>query len=75
MATGNGTTEVASVIENGCTLKDGTSYDCIHAKYTGTGNYFDAVRLDNLIALDGHQTYTLSFYAKGSGTLISYLYP
>ncbi len=75
MATGNGTTEVASVIENGCTLKDGTSYDCIHAKYTGTGDYFDAVRLDNLIALDGHQTYTLSFYAKGSGTLISYLYP
>ena len=64
---GNGSTETASVITNGCTLPDGSVYDCIHAKYTGSSNYFDAVRLNSNVSLDSLQTYTLSFYARGSG--------
>ncbi len=73
---GNGSTKTASVIENGCTLLDGTTYDCIHAKYTtDTDDCFDAVNLGSTIALELYQTYTLSFYAKGSGNLTSYLYP
>lgn len=74
LVSGNGSTEVASVINEGCTLPDGSVYDCIHAKYTGT-NLFDAVKRDSCISLDSIQSYTLSFYAKGAGTITSYLYP
>lgn len=74
LVSGNGSTEVASVINDGCTLPDGSVYDCIHAKYTGT-NLFDAVKRDSCISLDSMQSYTLSFYAKGSGAISSYLYP
>ncbi len=74
LVSGNGSTEVASVINDGCTLPDGSVYDCIHAKYTGT-NLFDAVKRDGCISLDSIQSYTLSFYAKGAGTITSYLYP
>lgn len=74
LVSGNGSTEVASVINDGCTLPDGSVYDCIHAKNTGT-NIFDAVTRDSCISLDSIQSYTLSFYAKGAGTITSYLYP
>lgn len=69
---GNGITEIASVISE--TLPDGSVYDCIHAKNTSV-NTFDAVSLDDAINLDVSQSYTLSFYAKGTGSITSYLYP
>lgn len=67
-------TKEASVINEGCTLPDGSVYDCIHAKYTGT-DLFDAIRFTSGIYLTSRQSYTLSFYAKGSGTISSHLYP
>ena len=68
------TTQTIELTSNGCELQDGTTLDCIHATYTGT-SYFDAVRLNSGASLDSMQSYTLSFYAKGSGQISSYLYP
>lgn len=51
--------------------------DYIHYKNTGTG-IFDAVRLNgtDIIPLgEAHKTYTLSFWAKGSDFIDSFLYP
>lgn len=68
------TTQTVELISNGCELQDSTILDCIHATYTGT-SYFDAVQINGGVSLDDMQSYTLSFYAKGSGQINSYLYP
>jgi len=61
------------LIKDGCALNDGTTYDCIHSKNNGT-SYADAIKLPTDININDKNTYTLSFYAKGT-EMTSFLYP
>jgi hypothetical protein len=56
-------------------LDDGTIYDCVHSKYTATTDYYDSLKVMGFLSTKFGETYTLSFYAKGSGQITSYLYP
>lgn len=73
--TGGNANKFAELISKGCVLDDGTSYDCIYSKYTASTDYYDSVKINSALKLKHSGTYTLSFYAKGTGFITSYLYP
>lgn len=68
-------TKTVELVSNGCQLEDGTTYDSIHSVFKDTSGCWDSVKLDSSITLQANKTYTLSFYAKGTGYITSYLYP
>ena len=74
-STGDNTNKTVELISKGCVLDDGTSYDCIYSKYTASTDYYDSVKINSALKLKHSGTYTLSFYAKGTGSITSYLYP
>ena len=73
--TGGNANKFAELISKGCVLDDGTIYDCVHSKYTATTDYYDSLKVMGFLSTKFGETYTLSFYAKGSGQITSYLYP
>lgn len=74
-STGDNTNKTVELISKGCVLDDGTIYDCIYSKYTASTDYYDSVKINSALKLKHSGTYTLSFYAKGTGSITSYLYP
>ena len=74
-STGGNTNKTVELISKGCVLDDGTIYDCVHSKYTATTDYYDSLKVMGFLSTKFGGTYTLSFYAKGSGQITSYLYP
>ena len=69
-----GKPDSVSVTTDGCTLLDGSTYDCIHADNATKDDSIHILNISNLL-LQNCINYTLSFYAKGSGQITSYLYP
>lgn len=69
----NTTNNKSEIINNGCKLQDGTTFDCVHSIFNTTTDYYDLISTD--VVLEPNKTYTLSFYAKGKGHILSYLYP
>lgn len=64
-----------TLIEDGLTVNDNVT-DCVYYSMasTATANYQDVLRKDTYLTLENYETYTLSFYCKGSGTFHCYLY-
>lgn len=61
-------------VERDAFLADGYHVAVCHAKADGTGEV-DMMAYDGKLRLEAGETYTLSFWAKGTGSIHSYLYP